>query len=321
VGDQVVSYDPVAGEAAFQSITRTFIHSAQLALQIQVGTTSITCTPEHPFWIPGEGWRKAGTIRCGTPLLSRAGIVVYVESVQSLQGTLRVFNIEVQGLHTYYVSSLGVLVHNKSDVVAPLIERIRALRKEAFEAKQRADSIPVDNPNRFEIIKRIAKLQEKLSQLENDVADATPEDIEQILKPDYDKAETELSDLKDALDKAVPGSATGPWQERLDRAKWSDHGRKHMKARTEAEAKEMTTPTDADPDPASQYRPGENNQALELEALRNGEVIRGDPTDPEGGVHVRYDAGRVIGYDGGKPVTTLRAEISGDVYHGHPRNF
>ena len=76
-----------------------------------------------------------------------------------------------------------------------------------------------------------------------------------------------------------------------------------------------------EPNP-SQYSPDVNNQALELEALRNGEVIRGNPADPNGTVHVRYDAGRVIGYDGGEAVTTMRAEItSGNEYHGHPRQF
>ena len=95
-----------------------------------------------------------------------------------------------------------------------------------------------------------------------------------------------------------------------------------MQARSAEQAKEMTTPTDRDPAPPSQYLPEVDNQALELEALRRGTVIRGDPTTPGSTVHVRYDAGRIIGYDGGEAVTTMRAEIAaGDVYHGHPRKF
>lgn len=123
------------------------------------------------------------------------------------------------------------------------------------------------------------------------------------------------------IEPAPPAEAT-VLEQRLARAKWSPHDAKHMKATSEAQARRMTTPSDTQPDPPSQYLPDVNNQALELEALQNGTVIRGNPNDPGSTVHVRYDAGRVIGYDGGEPTTTMRAELTaGDVYHGHPRRF
>jgi hypothetical protein len=139
---------------------------------------------------------------------------------------------------------------------------------------------------------------------------------------EIDRLNGELRDLDSEVTAREPAPPVAdPWQQRLDGAQWDPHGYKHMQARTEAQARDMTTPTDDNPSPPSQYLPEINNQALELEALRNGEVIRGDRADPSSGVHVKYDAGRVIGYDNGEPVTTMRSELSGNSYHGHPRKF
>jgi hypothetical protein len=85
-----------------------------VVLEIRIGTTTITCSPEHPFWVPGRGWRESGTLRPGTPLLTDAGHTVRVDSIRWSEGRFTVFNLEVEGSHTYHVSELGILVHNKA---------------------------------------------------------------------------------------------------------------------------------------------------------------------------------------------------------------
>ena len=105
------------------------------------------------------------------------------------------------------------------------------------------------------------------------------------------------------------------WRTRLQTASYSDHGRKHLQARTEEDAKQISRNGDA------QYLPSVNNGALEREALQNGEVIRGEPSDRGSTVHVKYDFGYPVGYFKGRRVTSIRAEItSGNVFHGHPRD-
>jgi hypothetical protein len=107
------------------------------------------------------------------------------------------------------------------------------------------------------------------------------------------------------------------WRTRVQTATYSDHGRKHLRARTEAEAAAMSRNGGA-----AQYLPGINNAALEREALQQGTVIRGEPSDPGSTVHVRHECGQIVGYYNGDPVTTIRAEItSGGIFHGHPRKF
>lgn len=396
-------HDGVAEAESTATVCKCFKRMVTTVLDLQIGQETITCSAEHPFWVPGSGWCKAGDLTYGTLLLGRDRSCLIVDSIVQRDGSFTVYNLEVDGPHDYFVGGVGVLVHNKANSYF-LQDRAVALEGRVTEVITKAESLPHDAPGRSQIIEEsrsmqheasdlaskgrnaaneaaiesersvIEGIEERLSDLETriEVAELPTEvpglqtDAENLLgraernipaeSPgkweiigrirDLQRRIGELREYTDAglvdknmvdeywrlrqelarLDGEISGQEpvppkTDPWQARLDRATWSDHGGKHMQARTAAEAREMTTPTDRNPDPASQYLPEVNNQALELEALRHGEVIRGDPTQPEGTVHVRYDTGRIIGYDGGEPVTTIRAEISNNVYHGHPRRF
>jgi hypothetical protein len=59
-----------------------------------------------------------------------------------------------------------------------------------------------------------------------------------------------------------------------------------------------------------------NVQAIEREAAQKGIV------QPKPGTSTTkyffYDTGKVVGYDGGKPTTWIRAEITSGTLHGHP---
>ncbi len=96
----------------------------------------IQATGNHPFWVVfGEGlverptvedvypdergltpngrWVESRHLKVGDVLLSRHDRTVRVESLSSERKAVRVYNIEVEGLHTYAVGELGLLVHNK----------------------------------------------------------------------------------------------------------------------------------------------------------------------------------------------------------------
>jgi hypothetical protein len=206
------------------------------------------------------------------------------------------------------------------DEMIDTVREAPQLEAEADALHARAEQIPNTSPVKWDVIARIGNLQREIGELRQYIEHGL---VDRSVSDEYWALRRRLADLEKEVSEQIPPPPTAdPWQQRLDRAKWSDHGRKHMQARSAEQAKEMTTPTDRDPAPPSQYLPEVDNQALELEALRRGTVIRGDPTTPGSTVHVRYDAGRIIGYDGGEAVTTMRAEIAaGDVYHGHPRKF
>jgi RHS repeat-associated protein len=113
-GDEVLcTSDPECGEPEWQRVTRVFERSASELVDIRLAGVIISCTPEHPFWLEGRGWAAAEELKQGTELRSRAGSIVRVESLDRREGQFIVYNLEVENLHNYYVSSLGLLVHNQ----------------------------------------------------------------------------------------------------------------------------------------------------------------------------------------------------------------
>ena len=73
----------------------------------------IVCTPEHPFYVIGKGWVRAQDLQQGDFCLSANGEKVAFVSRENLVEKQRVYNFEVDNLHTYFVgTSIRLLVHN-----------------------------------------------------------------------------------------------------------------------------------------------------------------------------------------------------------------
>lgn len=103
----------------------------------------------------------------------------------------------------------------------------------------------------------------------------------------------------------------------LERPTWSDHGRKHMRARTAEQAQAMS---DGHGKPA-QYDPVTNAQTVEAEALRNGLAYRRPNSRV---IEYYYKSDRVVGYDGGESTNWVFVEWARGsaqnkgVFHGRP---
>ncbi|WLP95289.1 polymorphic toxin-type HINT domain-containing protein [Psychrobacter sp. M13] len=70
-------------------------------------------TEEHPFWIDGEGWRKASVLEAGMKLLDKNGkATATIISQTALDKNETVYNFEVQDFHTYHIGEIGLWVHN-----------------------------------------------------------------------------------------------------------------------------------------------------------------------------------------------------------------
>ena len=93
----------------------------------------------------------------------------------------------------------------------------------------------------------------------------------------------------------------------ISEAEYSSHGGKHLKAKTEEEAKNLSYK-------AAQYLPSINNSALEKTALIKGEIV----ARPNGAFWAIYKSDKYVGYDTGKATRWIRAEYSSGTYHGHP---
>ena len=71
----------------------------------------------HPFYVKNEDgtgqWKAASNLEAGEELLTEDGKKVFVLEVrvEKLEEEIRVYNLELDEVHTYYVDD-GVLVHN-----------------------------------------------------------------------------------------------------------------------------------------------------------------------------------------------------------------
>lgn len=122
IGDLVWAWDNDTENAVPCRVVRLFKRTARHVLEVcyQVDsddkTHVVIATAEHPFLVQGKGWVSASDLKEGHDLLSlpfRAG-KARVISICDRGGAADVFNIEVQGLHNYFVGQHSVLVHNHS---------------------------------------------------------------------------------------------------------------------------------------------------------------------------------------------------------------
>jgi hypothetical protein len=76
-------------------------------------------TATHPLFSEDrQAWVRAGELREGERLRTLHGAAEIV-SIARKPGVHRVYNLEVQPEHTYFVSKVGVLVHNVSGCAEP----------------------------------------------------------------------------------------------------------------------------------------------------------------------------------------------------------
>jgi hypothetical protein len=118
VGDLVYSENPETGETELKPVVNLFRNEKTDLVHIQVNGQEITTTNEHPFYVIEKGWVFAKDLRAGDKLVLLSGEIVIVEFVQHeiLESPVTTYNFEVKDFHTYYVSELGVLVHNTCEV-------------------------------------------------------------------------------------------------------------------------------------------------------------------------------------------------------------
>ncbi|WP_295091843.1 polymorphic toxin-type HINT domain-containing protein [Ruminococcus sp.] len=69
------------------------------------------------FYVPGRGWVAAGDLNDGDEVYLIDGSAAYVTGaeLEQLEEPIKVYNLEVDDLHTYFVGDTSILVHNQYD--------------------------------------------------------------------------------------------------------------------------------------------------------------------------------------------------------------
>lgn len=134
-GNLVATRNPKTDRTQFGRVVRTIQRQADALVTVRLaeGKTGkafsfVTCTPEHPFYVQGQGWVEAGSLGIGSSIVTRAGPPLLVKGIdwqRAKDGAklFTVYNFEVTGSHTYFVGkdNGGAWVHNScgSDIANP----------------------------------------------------------------------------------------------------------------------------------------------------------------------------------------------------------
>jgi len=113
-GDHVLAWDEQSGEIGTRPVVHRFAHLRDEIVVIQVGEESVKATVEHPFLTVEGAWKSAGELKAGDWLLDLNLQPQAVQSVDRVYGRCVVYNVEVEGAHTYFVGPSGILAHNAS---------------------------------------------------------------------------------------------------------------------------------------------------------------------------------------------------------------
>jgi intein/homing endonuclease len=117
VGDVVLSRneDNPSAPVVERVVEEVFIRVGPV-VRLVVGGKELRPTGEHPFYVPGRGWRLAGELRKGDVVLSLTGEPIPVDEVVDAGEVVTVYNFRVTVDHTYFVGGddwgFAVWVHN-----------------------------------------------------------------------------------------------------------------------------------------------------------------------------------------------------------------
>ena len=114
-GDYVWSENTETGKKELKKVLSVSVTETTTLVHVTTENgTVINTTENHPFYVEGKGWCAAAELETGDVLRTEDGEQETVKSVQTekLDKAVKVYNLEIEGSHTYYVSADRVLVHN-----------------------------------------------------------------------------------------------------------------------------------------------------------------------------------------------------------------
>lgn len=116
-GDRVWARDPDRGERSLHTVVDTYVHRQRALVRLALdddagGADELWVTPEHPFFVDGRGFIRAGHLWPGALVDGIADRPLRVVAVEERPERADVYNLEVEALHTYFAGRLGALVHN-----------------------------------------------------------------------------------------------------------------------------------------------------------------------------------------------------------------
>lgn len=86
-----------------QVVEEIFTREGQL-FELVVAGRVLRTTPEHPFFVEGQGWTPAGELQPGQLLSTATGGWLPVELITNAHQSVPVYNFSVSNSHTYFIA-------------------------------------------------------------------------------------------------------------------------------------------------------------------------------------------------------------------------
>lgn len=118
VGDLVLSEDPKTGVETYKKVLTVYKKTTNELYTLNVNGENITTTSGHLFMMSNRLWKSAKNIKAGDKIIDASGKLEQVNNIEikRSENYTRIYNLKVEDYHTYFVSSLLLLVHNKCGV-------------------------------------------------------------------------------------------------------------------------------------------------------------------------------------------------------------
>jgi len=113
VGDLVWTKDTDLDLDLICPVEQTFLHSTSDIVIIDFGDDLVETTSNHLFWVADLGWVQAQYLMSGQCLGTQFSEGMQIVQTHSVPKSCEVYNIQVGCGHTYFVTDLRLLVHNK----------------------------------------------------------------------------------------------------------------------------------------------------------------------------------------------------------------
>lgn len=117
-GIRVACYDVPINQQRMQRTVCLIKRTVHHYKRITIGTTVIDCSFEQLFYLPLEQiWKAAQFLEVGDTLLTHSNTYVFIDTIQTIDEEIDLYELGVFEYHNFYVSNQEILVHN----IAPVI--------------------------------------------------------------------------------------------------------------------------------------------------------------------------------------------------------
>jgi Pretoxin HINT domain len=104
-------------------------------ISLYTETEVIETTAQHPFFV-NNTWKDASELQPGDKIQTKDKQEVEIKSTQFNYEPKKVFNFTVGNWHTYFVTSLMVLVHNAKKCLSEVVKKLKNGIKDVDKLKR-----------------------------------------------------------------------------------------------------------------------------------------------------------------------------------------